>query len=69
MKEQRKVMRLDENNYKWEEIDFCDLRDGDTFQLYDRDGSLVKDEYGQYKFLATSDPYLNEEKTWTINIT
>jgi hypothetical protein len=56
-------------NGKWVRCDFECLEKGDVFMLFEPNGKTV---YGQgefeyeNKFVAVSDPYLNDHGVWTI---
>jgi hypothetical protein len=68
MPDSRKVEVLRIN--RWEEISFRKLKSGDTFRLYEGDKILVTDDEDLTdisEWSATSDPYLNKDKVWTID--
>ena len=59
-----KVLRED----KWVEIPFSDLRERDTFRLYDdkERTKLVQDDNGYNTFIALSDPYWEKENLLAV---
>lgn len=56
----RKVFKYVDNSPK--QIAFEKLRKGDFFIMYEPDGTLVKDEKGNYMWQATTDPKDDEDK-------
>lgn len=61
---QTKILKND----KWINIDFMQLKKGDNFQLINPDGSYHTDEYGKTDWVASSNPYLNEDGIPQIDI-
>jgi hypothetical protein len=57
------------NNNIWEEINFSELKKGDTFRMFEPDGEPVKDLNNKTEFLATSDTYMSEKlQQYTIEV-
>jgi hypothetical protein len=50
------VVRNDERT----QIAFADIQNGESFELYEPDDTLVGE------FVAVGDPYINEDNVWTI---
>ncbi len=61
---QTKILKND----KWINIDFMQLKKGDNFQLINPDGSYHTDKYGKTDWVASSNPYLNEDGIPQIDI-
>jgi hypothetical protein len=55
----RKVLKLNTDK-KWKEINFAEVKSGDTIKLQDPDGSLVYHEDGRNTFVAKSNTKLDE---------
>jgi hypothetical protein len=51
---------------KWVEINFMDLKINDRFQLINPDGLYHMDEYGKTDWVASSNPYVNENGIYEI---
>lgn len=51
---------------EWYRIPFDHVKSGDVFRLIESTGEFVVDENGKTEFIATSDPYQNEEGIWTV---
>lgn len=51
----------------WVPTDFDKVKKGDTFKLFEPDGTLVRDQNGNAVLVAVSDPYLNAEGVLTID--
>lgn len=57
------------NNEEWKEIEFSELKKGETFRMFEPDGEPVKDLNNRTEFLATSDTYMSEElQQYTIDV-
>lgn len=57
------------DNDEWKEISFSELKKGDTFKMFESDGTPVKDLYNRTEFLATTNAYMSDEvKQYTIEI-
>nr|WP_231978241.1 hypothetical protein [Mycobacterium sp. E3298] len=52
----------------WKECQFQSLIRGDIFRLFEPDGDYVSDSYGNREFQAESDPFINENGHWEIEI-
>lgn len=63
MNELRKVQKL--NNGIWEDIEFQNLKLGDTFRLFESDGEPVINDKGESEFVTISDLYL-VDGIWAI---
>jgi len=50
----------------WTEVSFEQLLKGDTFRLFESDGTPVIDDEGKSIFVATCDPYVYRG-VWGIN--
>jgi hypothetical protein len=55
------------NSNKWLDINFEDLKSGDEFRLYD-DEDIVIDKKGRSSWIASSNPYFNEDNILKIDI-
>lgn len=51
----------------WTAIEFMELKKGDTFRLFEYDGTQVADKYGNTAWDASSDAYINEDGTGIID--
>lgn len=67
MEDKREVEMYIENINQWIPCNFTVIRKGYKFRLYDKNGYLVKDD-GRSEFVAKSDPYLNEDNIWTVDV-
>ncbi|MDV3427886.1 MAG: hypothetical protein LIR50_12820 [Bacillota bacterium] len=61
----RKIEILNKNN-NWVEIDFCGLRKGDIFRIFDN-GKRFCDKKGNKQWTAISEPYITETGIYQIN--
>ena len=62
------IIELFENG-NWKEILFKELKDGDRFRMLDPDTKdLFIGDNNKTEFIATSDPYENEDGILTITI-
>ena len=54
---------------EWIEVDFEDLKKGDLFKMFNPDnGALYESDDNGSEFVAASDPYINDDGIFTINI-
>jgi hypothetical protein len=63
----RTIEIFNKYNGKWEDIDFQHLVNGDIFRIFDGGERYINKEDGNNIWIATGNPYLNEDKIWTIN--
>ena len=68
MFDKRVVMLIDENETSAIEIEFKELRKGDKFSLYERDGTPVKDDNGKQIFIASCDAKPNCNGYYSIEV-
>ena len=54
-------------NGRWFPTEFDKVKKGDTFKLFEPDGTLVRDKDGNAVLVAVSDPYMNAEGVMTID--
>jgi len=59
---QARILKDDE----WVNIDFKDLKPNDRFQLINPDGTYHTDGYGKTDWIATSNPYINDDEIYEI---
>ena len=55
-------------NCKWDAINFEDLKKGESFRMFEKDGETVFDLSGNTVFYSISEPYKNNEGIWAIDI-
>ncbi|HLO11191.1 MAG TPA: hypothetical protein VK190_02920 [Pseudoneobacillus sp.] len=53
-------------NGEWTVIPFDHLKKGDTFKLIEANGEVVMDSNEKTEFIATSEPYINDDGVWTV---
>jgi hypothetical protein len=63
----RKIEKYNPDNGNWESLEFQELVDGDIFRIFDNEQRYVNQADGNNVWIATSNPYLNESKIWTIS--
>ncbi|MNJ01616.1 hypothetical protein D3C73_1613020 [compost metagenome] len=63
-----RMTEIKQEDGTFKRIDFTDLKEGDVFRLFESTGEPVTTALGHEEFTATSDPFLNEESVWTIDI-
>jgi hypothetical protein len=66
MSEDRKVEIL--RNSSWQEVNFEQLKVGDTFRLFELTGEPVVDHKGNTIFYAKSNPHMNSNNVPSIII-
>jgi len=45
---------------KWEHINLCELKSGDTFRMFESTGEPVVDEKGRKVWIVTSDIFIKD---------
>lgn len=63
----RRVQRRDNNLY-WHDIEFEELKDGDTFRMFELTGEPVLDENGNWEFITNCDAFINDDGIWAVEI-
>lgn len=62
-----KVYRFIDNEWKWVDIDFKDLKKGNIFRLIKPDGSYHMNAFGGMDWQASSNPFINEDGVYDID--
>lgn len=63
----RRIEKFNRFNGKWESISFQYLVEGDIFRIFDDNERYVNKTDGNNIWIALDDPYLDDNKVWTIN--
>jgi hypothetical protein len=66
MEDKRVIERFNALTDDWKEIPFNTLMVGDIFRIFDNGERYVDKSNGNNVWIATSEPYLNEDSIWTI---
>lgn len=53
---------------EWYDVTMSSVLEGDTFRMFEPDGSQVKDEDGKTEWVALHDSYLSPSDIWTVDI-
>ena len=53
---------------QWQEIKFCELKEGDTFRLFENDGTKVSDLGGNTEWVAKSEPKQDDMGNFYVKI-
>jgi hypothetical protein len=57
------------DGFYWKVVPFEDVMIGDKFRMRDpHTNEIYVNSNGKSVFLATSEPFLNEDKVWTIEV-
>ena len=53
---------------EWYDIEFKDIKKGDSFRLLEPNGKKVTGSYNETLFVALGNAYLNDNNVWTIEV-
>ena len=63
------IMVKPKRSEEWTEINFDELKKGDTFRMFNLDETPVKDLFNRTEFVATTDAFMSDElKQLTVTI-
>jgi hypothetical protein len=55
-------------NDQWVNIEFNELYKDEDFRMFESTGEEVRDSKGNTVFRTTSEPYLNNDEIWQIDV-